>query len=295
MAHLDLRDTVGERVAERAILNAWADWADDAFPDETMLGVARHLLSEVEELLLSPESGDEHADVFALAHRIVDDVRVSAAQHGIDLLAELQAKLDKNRARMWADRGDGVYEHVRPLEAVAAPVAATYDPMLKSADFGEGRLYRYRLLRRWADGTLLNVIGLNPSTADEAEDDPTIRRCIGFARAWGHGGLVMTNLFACRSTDPSHLLACEDPIGPMNDAWLRQEALASGMVLAAWGAHKAAYPRAHDVTERVLKGARRLDGSPLVLYCLKRTANGYPQHPLYIRADTRPSVYARVE
>jgi hypothetical protein len=150
----------------------------------------------------------------------------------------------------------------------------------RSADFSPCRTYRYRLLRRWADGPMLNVIGLNPSTADETKDDPTIRRCIGFAKSWGYSGLIMTNLCAFRSTDPAGLLVAEHPEGPMNRWWLRHEALASGLVLAAWGAH----PVAVDLGRRVMRVT--LEG--IALHCLGLTQGGAPRHPLYVSKTTQP-------
>src|SRR5687768_16866498 len=114
----------------------------------------------------------------------------------------------------------------------------------RGARFSACRTYRFELWRIWdEDGPKLNVIGLNPSTADENLDDPTIRRCIGFARDWGFGGLVMTNLFAYRSTDPKGLAAVDDPVGPNNDYHL-EIAACSGTPLAAWGAHPLARERA---------------------------------------------------
>lgn len=73
------------------------------------------------------------------------------------------------------------------------------------AMFSSDRAYRYALFREWGEESKLVVIGLNPSTADEYQDDPTIRRCIGYAKAWGHGGLVMLNLFAFRATQPGDM------------------------------------------------------------------------------------------
>lgn len=153
----------------------------------------------------------------------------------------------------------------------------------RSADFSPCRAYRYRLIRRWADAPMLNVIGLNPSTADETVDDPTIRRCIGFARSWGYGGLVMTNLCAFRSTDPQGLIAAEAPCGPMNDAWIRQEATASGLVLAAWGAHPVAIHQGRRVRGDVL--------SDVILHCLGTTKFGAPRHPLYMPKIATPYVF----
>jgi hypothetical protein len=107
-----------------------------------------------------------------------------------------------------------------------------------SAEFSADRVYRYTLTRELGIGPTLMVIGLNPSTADETQDDPTIRRCIGFAKRWEMGRLVMTNIFAFRSTWPAALYSdTNDPIGADNDHHLLEQAGAADMILAAWGAH----------------------------------------------------------
>mgnify|MGYP000880158315 CR=1 FL=1 len=86
-----------------------------------------------------------------------------------------------------------------------------------TAGFSPDREFRYTLTRRWDDRLLVNFLMLNPSTADENIEDPTIRRCMGFARDWGYGGLMVTNIFAYRSTDPKALYKVPDPTGPANN------------------------------------------------------------------------------
>lgn len=95
--------------------------------------------------------------------------------------------------------------------------------MKKYATLSEDRKYRYTLTRIW-DETKPKVmfIGLNPSTADETKDDPTIIRCINFAKSWGYGGLEMTNLFAFRATNPKVMKNEKEPIGKDNDTWLKK-------------------------------------------------------------------------
>jgi hypothetical protein len=152
---------------------------------------------------------------------------------------------------------------------------------VRDATFSEDRVYRYRLTRRWSyGGQTLNVIGLNPSTADEKVDDPTIRRCIRFAKDWGYIGLTMTNLCAFRATKPIDLWQAADPSGPDNDGWLRQEALAAGMVLVAWGANI----MAHDAGRRAVREILH----DIPLRCLGLTQSGAPRHPLYVPKATRP-------
>ncbi len=145
--------------------------------------------------------------------------------------------------------------------------------------------YRYRLWRRWDSGFyarrgLLTFIMLNPSTADHTEDDPTIRRCIGFAKREGFDGLVVVNLFALRAPDPKELRVAEDPIGAHNAAFIRDSVRTANKVVGAWGSNAAAIERA----EIVAAGIQRL--RPGRLFCLGTTKAGAPRHPLYVKADT---------
>lgn len=107
-------------------------------------------------------------------------------------------------------------------------------PLKTDAVLSTCRKYRFALWRIWDESKpYAMIIGLNPSTADEKEDDPTIARCIGFARSWGYGGLCMANLFAFRATEPADIFAASDPIGPGNDEWLIKLADGAGVVVAA--------------------------------------------------------------
>lgn len=154
-----------------------------------------------------------------------------------------------------------------------------------SAYLSEDRVYRYSLTRDIAslsgDGTV-TFIGLNPSTADEMQDDPTIRRCIGFARRWGFARLKMLNLYAYRSTDPKGLRDPDDPVGPENLCTIAKVVGGSDLVICAWGACIAGQTWARD---EVL---------PLIAapHCLGLTRQGFPRHPLYVRADTEPQPFA---
>jgi hypothetical protein len=113
---------------------------------------------------------------------------------------------------------------------------------------------------------------LNPSTADDTRDDPTIRRCVAFSKAWGYPGLIVVNLYALRATNPTQLWTAADPIGPRNDTTL-QEVMdtASGKVVAAWGAHA-----------RPTRVARLRDLTTVPMWCLGTTKAGAPRHPLYV-------------
>lgn len=154
-------------------------------------------------------------------------------------------------------------------------------------------LYRYTLRRPRLHGTLEPVLGvgstcvfllLNPSTATETEDDPTIRRCMGFARAWGYDALTILNAYALRSTDPRGLWAVDDPVGPGNDAAIAAELARpqSFRVVCGWGRH--ARP------ERVRRLAELLAGSRNVS-ALAVNADGSPGHPLYLPGALEPAPF----
>ena len=154
----------------------------------------------------------------------------------------------------------------------------------KGATFSPARKYRYTLHRIWdVDKPTMAVIGLNPSTADETKDDPTIRRCIGFAKLWGYGGLYMLNLFAYRSTDPAALKIVKNPIGPDNDKAILEVASKCKLVIAAWGNDGAIDGRGHAVRNL-------LTGFGLDVHCLKKNMNGTPAHPLYLPGDLQPTI-----
>lgn len=120
-------------------------------------------------------------------------------------------------------------------------------------------------------------IGLNPSTADEINDDPTIRRCVAFAKAWGYAGLCMANLFAYRATNPRDMKVAADPVGPDNDAHLCRLGQRAGVIVAAWGVNGMHKGRAAQV--RKLLPA---------LHCLALTKDGHPGHPLYLPGTLTP-------
>ena len=150
--------------------------------------------------------------------------------------------------------------------------------MQADANFSQCRKYRYALWRTWdSSKPYAMFIGLNPSTADETEDDPTIRRCINFSRDWGYGGLCMTNLFAFRATKPADLMLSNAPIGPENNAWIKHLAADAGVIIAAWGNHGAYLGRSKKVVSTLPD-----------LKCLKMNKTGEPAHPLYLPRTTTP-------
>lgn len=150
-----------------------------------------------------------------------------------------------------------------------------------TATFSLCRTWRYALTRRWQPNTVgIAFLMLNPSTADAFELDPTVRRCIGFAKAWGYGGLLVLNLFGLRSTDPRGLKTHPDPVGPDNDTVIGQWLdLLSGPVVAAWGVHGAYQQRDRQVAKLVAAHGKRL-------MCLGTTKDGHPLHPLYRPASS---------
>lgn len=155
------------------------------------------------------------------------------------------------------------------------------------ATFSPCRTWRYDLTRIWARGPdplLVNFLLLNPSTADETEDDPTIRRCMGFAREWGYDGCVITNIFGFRATDPKEMRAAPSPIGPENNKWILHHTRNCQVVVCAWGTHGS-----HHNRERMI--IRMLQKQGIELLCLGKTKHGHPKHPLYLRADTELEGY----
>jgi hypothetical protein len=152
--------------------------------------------------------------------------------------------------------------------------------MERTAKFSSCGRYRWSLSRRWdADLRKLSVgfVMLNPSTADAYSDDPTIRRCINFARRWGFAGLEVRNLFAFRATKWQDLKSAANPVGRRNDATILDLLDRCQTIVVAWGAHGALHSRGQEVIE-LLRDQK--------LLCLGMTRAEEPRHPLYLPADT---------
>ncbi len=150
--------------------------------------------------------------------------------------------------------------------------------LIKKATFSRCREYRYALKRYWdRDRPVVLFIALNPSIADESTDDPTLKRCLSYARSWGYGGLSLGNLFSVVATDPKSLKSVDDPVGPENDLWLKRLASDANLIVAAWG-NQGTY----------LDRARRVSGMLDTLHCLKQNKSGQPAHPLYQLAALTP-------
>lgn len=156
------------------------------------------------------------------------------------------------------------------------------EEVIRWAMISDDRVYRYQLSRRWdaePPQKAVLFIGLNPSTADEHTDDPTIRRCISFAKSWGCNMLIMANLFAFRATNPKDMKAQEGPEGPLNEKYLLESARTADIIVAAWGAnggHRGQDKKVCDL----------LSFAGYKLQCLGTTKAGHPKHPLYLRKDT---------
>lgn len=152
-----------------------------------------------------------------------------------------------------------------------------------SAVFSPDEVYRYRLDRDFQrPGPVHAWIMLNPSTADAQVNDPTVRRCVGFSHAWGAGRLIVTNLYALRSTDPAALKTHPEPVGPENDAAILEAAREADLVIAAWGVFEGG--RAEAVLER-------LTGAGITVHALGLTKAGLPRHPLYLKGDSEPVIF----
>ena len=180
--------------------------------------------------------------------------------------------------------------------------------MKRETIFSPCRKYRYTLWREWGTselfdganegergsrlGEYVQFIGLNPSTADETNDDPTVRRCIQYAKDWGFGAMCMTNIFAWRDTDPEKMKLERNPVGEWktddeigarwqeNDCWISTIAASAGLVVAAWGTHGAHRGRGEQVRQTIPN-----------LHCLGTNSDGTPKHPLYLPKTAVPVEY----
>lgn len=160
----------------------------------------------------------------------------------------------------------------------------TKGDVTSGAIFSPCMAYRYALWRRWNfAGRFVAFIGLNPSTADEKQNDPTVTRCINYAKSWGYGGMTMLNAYAYRSTDPKGLRAVSDPTGPWNVESINDFTNDSdcSLVVCCWGTHC------------------KPDDAAIILdqfdrpMCLGTNKDGSPKHPLYLPAHIRPVPFGK--
>lgn len=155
----------------------------------------------------------------------------------------------------------------------------------RGATLDETGSYRYSLWREWDAYTpKVGFVMLNPSRADAFVDDPTIRRCIGFAHSWGFGGLEVVNLFAYRTTYPHELSCAVDPVGIENDLYLESLGDRVEQIVLAWGNGGSLWNRDRTVLS--------LLSNQSAIYCLGLTKVGQPKHPLYMRNDETPVPFA---
>ncbi len=157
----------------------------------------------------------------------------------------------------------------------------------RKATFSPCERYRYSLRISWFDeeAQVCNTQGdlfflcLNPSTADENQDDNTLRRVKAYAHRWGFAAVTMLNIFAWRSTDPRGLIGPEDPVGPENTIEFLQEITAGGKIVGGWGnwgANPILAPRARAIM------------TAIPMHCLRKTNKGQPEHPLYLPKELEP-------
>lgn len=158
--------------------------------------------------------------------------------------------------------------------------------MIAETIFSDNRVYRYVLVRRWSTfapkARICGYIMLNPSTADEAKNDPTVERCERRARFAGYDGLCVLNLFAYRSTDPKALYEIDDPVGPDNDAHIIERAKACDLVVCGWGTHGALRDRGQYVLDL-------LHANGVKPHALALNGDGSPRHPLYVSYSATPA------
>lgn len=168
--------------------------------------------------------------------------------------------------------------------------------MDKSALISHDGRYRYALERRWnkENPKRCLFVMLNPSIADADIDDPTIRRCIGFAKKFDCGGLTVVNMFAFRATNPAELGKSPNPVGYNNNFILALEVMkpTNGLIIAAWGSGSKCpadlFRRQEWLTKRFL---RKNCPTEKDIYCLGKTAKGHPKHPLYLSNDQSTEIF----
>jgi hypothetical protein len=162
--------------------------------------------------------------------------------------------------------------------------AFTKGDAASEAVYSDCERYRYLLTRTWGPGPKALFVMLNPSTATEVQNDPTVERCERRARALGYGAFRVTNIFAFRATDPKVMRAEADPVGPDNDAAILESTGWANAIVCAWGNHGLHLGRGDQVASLLRK-----TGAPL--FHLGLTGQGQPKHPLYIGYDQQPGLW----
>jgi hypothetical protein len=174
-------------------------------------------------------------------------------------------------------------ERGRKLVGLVETVCYAENDVYSEAGYSPCRRYRYTLIRRFGKKSAtkkerIAFIGLNPSTATERVNDPTVRRCIGYAQQWGYREFIMLNAFGLRSTDPKGLLKVDDPNGLGNDEAIQTWVKKSSVVVCCWGVHARLNDRHQELVHYLYQWGIRPQ-------CLGVTQAGFPRHPLYLRKD----------
>lgn len=166
-------------------------------------------------------------------------------------------------------------------------------PMIRQAKFSSDGKRRFELIRDWDDGFFIvsgtvNFVMLNPSIANGKTDDPTVRKCVGFAKRWGYARIVVTNLIPIVATDPWSLPPWSG-VDAENKVFLQKWATESDLVVAAWGSQPKAVVRTIALAEHIYC-FREI--APAVLHCIGMTKSGSPKHPSRAEYTEEPIVYA---
>ena len=144
--------------------------------------------------------------------------------------------------------------------------------------------YRYLLRRKWDDNApKITFVMLNPSTADANQDDPTLRKCIHFAKSFCCGSLEVVNLFAYRATNPRELKRVPDPVGSRNNCYLQLATRRADLIVVAWGT-KGIFHKRNEEVLNLISGKQPL-------HCLGLTKDGHPRHPLYLKKSTEAIIF----
>ena len=155
-----------------------------------------------------------------------------------------------------------------------------------TALYSDCLLYRYSLTRTWnIQGQKIHFIMLNPSTATEVQNDPTVQRCERRARSLGFGAFCVTNIFAWRDTDPKKMRTASDPVGADNDAAIQRGCDWADIIIAAWGTHGEHLKRGSAVKDLLAKTKK-------TIFHLGLSKAGHPKHPLYISYLQQPETWA---
>lgn len=156
--------------------------------------------------------------------------------------------------------------------------------MIRHASFSSCGQYRFELRRQWVDGPVTRTVTfvmLNPSTADAEQDDPTIRKCIGFAQRWGFEALIVVNVLSYRATKPADIPPYSGmAVGVDNHKWLQSAILESSLIVPAWGRQRTQFTQAYEIARSILH--RMTVGSRQPVECLGFNRDGSPKHPLYV-------------